>query len=104
MLLQEGKVVVYGCMSGKPTAWTWQSWVFKGLQVSGYNLRKQLAADTPAGAAKLRHQLAALGKIIAAGLLSLDFTAYGFAEEFKDAIEHASEAVGGSRVVLTFCA
>eukprot|EP00775_Hariotina_reticulata_P002103 gene2103-2422_t len=101
-LEQEGKVVVYGCMSGKPTAWTWQSWVFKGLSVSGYNLRKQLAAETPAGTAKLRNQLAALGKIIAAGLLSLDFTAYGFAEEFSDAIDHASEAVGGSRVVLTF--
>jgi hypothetical protein len=74
--------------------------VFKGLQVSGFNLRRTLAAETPAGAAKLRNTLTALGQLVSAGLLSLEFTEYGFAEEWQDALEHANDAPGGSRVLL----
>eukprot|EP00882_Tetradesmus_deserticola_P024892 GHRQ01027243.1.p2 GENE.GHRQ01027243.1~~GHRQ01027243.1.p2 ORF type:complete len:112 (-),score=39.25 GHRQ01027243.1:63-398(-) len=98
--LQGSKLVVFGCLSGKAPMWPWQAWVFKGLQVSGFNLRKTLAADTPAGAARLRKHLASLGQLVKAGLLSLEFTEYGFAEEWQDALEHATEAPGGSRVLL----
>ncbi|WIA11729.1 hypothetical protein OEZ85_011824 [Tetradesmus obliquus] len=94
------KLVVYGCLSGKAPSWPWQAWVFRGLQVSGFNLRKALAADTPAGAAKLRKHLASLGQLVSAGLLSLEFTEYGFAEEWQEALEHAIDAPGGSRVLL----
>lgn len=89
-------------MSGKAPTWPWQAWVFRGLQVSGLNLRRAIAADTPAGAAKLCKSLESLGKLVAAGLLSLEFTEYGFGEEFADALEHAIEAPGGSRVLLRF--
>eukprot|EP00882_Tetradesmus_deserticola_P029037 GHRQ01032425.1.p2 GENE.GHRQ01032425.1~~GHRQ01032425.1.p2 ORF type:complete len:107 (-),score=34.74 GHRQ01032425.1:4-324(-) len=98
--LQGSKLVVFGCLSGKAPTWPWQAWVFKGLQVSGFNLRKTLAADTPAGAARLRKHLASLGQLVKAGLLSLEYTEYGFAEEWQDALEHATEAPGGSRVLL----
>jgi hypothetical protein len=98
--LQGSKLVVYGCLSGKAPTWPWQAWVFKGLQVSGFNLRKALAADTPAGAAKLRKNLAALGQLVKVGLLSLEFTEYGCAEEWQDALEHVIDAPGGSRVLL----
>jgi hypothetical protein len=37
--MQGGKLVCYGCMSGKPTTWAWQTFVFKGLHVSGFNIR-----------------------------------------------------------------
>lgn len=100
LYLQGSKLVVYGCLSGKAPSWPWQAWVFRGLQVSGFNLRKALAADTPAGAAKLRKNLASLGQLVSAGLLSLEFTEYGFAEEWQEALEHAIDAPGGSRVLL----
>eukprot|EP00878_Enallax_costatus_P036200 GHUV01040572.1.p2 GENE.GHUV01040572.1~~GHUV01040572.1.p2 ORF type:complete len:109 (-),score=48.88 GHUV01040572.1:444-770(-) len=100
LLLQGGRLIVYGCMSGKAPAWPWQAWVFRGLQVSGFNLRKTLAAETPAGAAKLRTLLDSLGNLVSAGLLSVDFTEYSFADEWPDALEHAVDAPGSSRVLL----
>eukprot|EP00879_Flechtneria_rotunda_P012796 GHRR01013360.1.p1 GENE.GHRR01013360.1~~GHRR01013360.1.p1 ORF type:complete len:273 (+),score=134.77 GHRR01013360.1:1434-2252(+) len=101
-LEQNGRLVVYGCLSGRAPIWPWQTWVFRGLQVTGFNLRNTLAADKPAGAAKLRNMLESLGKLVSAGLLSAEFTEYSFTEEWQDAIEHAIEAPGGSRVLLRF--
>lgn len=72
----------------------------RGLQVSGFNIRKALAADTPKGAEKLRALLASLGKLVSAGLLVHEFTEYEFAEEWQDALEHALDASGTSRVLL----
>ena len=72
----------------------------RGLQVSGFNIRAALAAHTPKGADGLRALLASLGRLVAAGLLVHDFTEYSLAEEFQEAVEHAMEAPGGSRVLL----
>lgn len=72
--------------------------------MSGFNIRSHLAADTPAGTAKLQSLLASLGKLVSAGLLTHEFTEYMLDEEFKDALEHAMEAAGGSRVVLRMSA
>ncbi len=72
----------------------------RGLQVSGFNVRKALAADTPKGAEGLRALLSSLGKLVGSGLLTHDFTEYSFAEEFQEAVEHAVEAPGASRVLL----
>lgn len=102
MSLQGGRLIVYGCLSGKSPSWSWQSWVFRGLQVSGFNLRKSLAADTASGAAKLRNLLESLGKLVSAGLLSVDMTEYRFIDEWRDAVEDVIEAPGGSRVMLAF--
>lgn len=68
---QGGRLTVYGCMSGRPASWPWQAWVFKGLQVNGFNARAWAAA---AGGAQQVKLLAALGKLVAAGMLVLDFT------------------------------
>jgi hypothetical protein len=43
--MQGGLMVCYGCASGKPPAWPWQSWVFREQQVSGFNLRAWLARN-----------------------------------------------------------
>lgn len=68
--------------------------------MSGYNIRKSLAAETPKGADGLRQLLASLGKLVSAGLLTHDFTEYTFEDEFGEAVEHAIDAPGGSRVLL----
>jgi hypothetical protein len=72
----------------------------RGLQVSGFNIRKTLAADTPKGSDNLRALLVSLGKLISAGLLTHEFTEYDFVEEWQDAVEHTVEAPGASRVLL----
>ena len=68
--------------------------------MSGYNIRKHLAADTSKGAEGLRALLATLGKLVKAGLLVHEFTEYDFVEEWQDAVEHTMDAPGGSRVLL----
>jgi hypothetical protein len=78
--------------------------VCRGLQVSGFNIRKALAADTPKGAVGLRALLEQLGKLVSAGLLVHAFTEYDFVEEWQEAVEHAVEAPGGSRVLLRMIA
>lgn len=45
-------------------------------------------------------QLVSLGKLVKAGLLAHAFTEYDFVEELQDALEHAIDAPGGSRVLL----
>jgi len=78
--------------------------VYRGLQVSGFNIRKTLAAETPRGADSLRSLLASLGKLVSAGLLVHEFTEYDFVEEFQEAVEHAMDAPGSSRVLLRMSA
>jgi hypothetical protein len=41
-----GEVVVYGCLSGKPSPFSWQSFVFRELKVSGFNYRRS-ACNVP---------------------------------------------------------
>lgn len=74
-----GRLVVYGCLSGLPPCWPWQAWVFKGLQVSGYHLPRHMTGKGSSGAAKHLSVLQQLGKLVAAGLLALDFTEYDLA-------------------------
>ena len=44
--LQDGcPLVIYGCLSGKAPALSWGQWIFKDLQVKGFNLRSWMAAN-----------------------------------------------------------
>lgn len=98
-----GQLVCYGALAGRPAVWPWQALVFRELSVRGCNLRAQLTADTPAGAARMRAQLAAVGKLVRAGLLELETAEYEFAAEFSDALDHALDNTpGGARVLLRF--
>lgn len=38
-------LVVYGCMSGKSPQFSWNSWVFRDLQVRGFNLRRWMTVN-----------------------------------------------------------
>jgi hypothetical protein len=35
----------YGCMSGKAPLFPWAQWVFKDLQVRGFNLRRWMTSN-----------------------------------------------------------
>lgn len=39
-LAEGGRIVVYGCSSGKAPQWQWQQWVFRRIRAEGFNLRR----------------------------------------------------------------
>lgn len=98
---QGGTVVVYGCMSGTAPVWPWQSFVFGGISVRGFNLRRwaqQLQQEQqgktqavvqqgPVDAKKQQQGqqqpqqqggvvgvLASMAKLVSAGLLQVPYT------------------------------
>ena len=91
-----GKVVVFGCSSGKAPAWPWQHWVFKGLSVSGFNLRKWMITH----AAELPKMVEAIATLVSAGKIKLNYTEYEIAGEFNEALEHALESGRSTKVLL----
>ncbi|KAJ9530445.1 hypothetical protein QJQ45_012422 [Haematococcus lacustris] len=124
----EGTLVVYGCMSGRAPTWPWQAWVFNGLKVSGFNLRRWMASGgaggaaagpsppalgllggvggaggaavaSPAGVKKLMGVVEALVKLMDAGLLTLSHTEYELGE-FSEALDHAQAPSGRTTKVL----
>ena len=68
--LQGGQMVIYGCMGGKPPTWPWQSWVFKDLRVTGFNLRKWMADNSK----QFSKMLEALGQLVQADKLKVAYT------------------------------
>ncbi|KIY94338.1 DnaJ-like protein [Monoraphidium neglectum] len=93
-LCDGGTLVVYGCLGGAAPALDWKAYVFRGLTLKGFNARAWAAAH-PSRAARA---LASISRLVAAGLLSLEFTEYEFKPEWRDAAEHAAgEQQGGPR-------
>jgi trans-2-enoyl-CoA reductase len=91
------QVVIYGCMSGKAPAWPWQAWVFRDLKVSGFNLRKWVAANR----GRVVPMLEALGRLVSANLLVLAYTEYDLASELGEALDHALDAARNTKVLLS---
>jgi len=71
--MQGGQLVIYGCLSGKSPVWPWQSWVFRGLQVQGFNFRSWMAKN----AGKVGGMMEALGGLMKADQLRITVTEYG---------------------------
>lgn len=67
----------------------------KKLKVRGFNQRAWASAHP----GKRDAALAALSQLVAAGMLVLEFAEYAL-EEWRDALEHARDAPGGSRALL----
>ena len=65
-------MVIYGCMSGKPPTWPWQSWILRGLRVQGFNFSAWVAKS----ASKVPKMMVALGKLMAGDQLKISFTEY----------------------------
>jgi len=89
-------LVVYGCMTGKAPIWPWHAWVLNELKVSGFNLRRW----TKENKKKVPGMLEALGKLIKADKLVINFTEYELSTEFDEALEHALEPGRCTKVVL----
>ena len=70
--LQGGQLVIYGCLSGKSPVWPWQSWVFRALQVQGFNFRAWMAKN----AGKVGSMMEALGGLMKADQLRIAITEY----------------------------
>ncbi|EFJ43248.1 molecular chaperone [Volvox carteri f. nagariensis] len=94
-LNEGGELVVYGCMSGRSPVFPWQSWVFKDVHVRGFNLRRWISGRP----ARLAEALEALGKLVAAGMLGVEFTEYDITE-WREALEHAQERGKRTKVIL----
>lgn len=72
---QEGQLLCFGCASGKPPPFTWQSFVFRELRVSGFNFRAWLRKDVERNqGARFLSMLRSVGKLVSANLLALNFT------------------------------
>ena len=67
---QGGEVVIYGCLSGKSPTWPWQSWIWRGLQVQGFNFQAWMAKNS----SKVPKMMAALGKLMAGDQLRIAIT------------------------------
>ena len=95
-LADKGTLVVYGCMSGKSPNWPWHSWVFRELNVSGFNLRKWFQEHKK----KIPAMILSLGKLVTGDRLKLNYTEYELATEFDEALEHAMEEGKCTKVLL----
>ncbi|KDD72955.1 hypothetical protein H632_c2697p1, partial [Helicosporidium sp. ATCC 50920] len=95
-LTDGGEVLVYGCLGGRAPAWSWQTWVFRGIRVRGLNTRAWMA-DHPTRAAGA---IEALAKLCRADKLRVEHTEYELATEFDEAFEHAEERGRRTKIVL----
>ncbi|KAL6781389.1 hypothetical protein ACKKBG_A10960 [Auxenochlorella protothecoides x Auxenochlorella symbiontica] len=96
MLAEGGQLVVYGCMSGKSPTWTWHSWVFQGIQVRGFNIRRWVQEHRK----RVPVLLESIAKLVNAGKLTAAYTEYELATEFGEALEHALERGKNTKVLL----
>ncbi|KAK2078239.1 hypothetical protein QBZ16_004108 [Prototheca wickerhamii] len=95
-LADGGQLVVYGCMSGKSPVWPWHTWVFQGIQVKGFNIRRWVQEHKK----KVPALLESIAKLVSAGKLNTAYTEYELATEFDEALEHALERGKNTKVLL----
>ncbi|EFN52133.1 hypothetical protein CHLNCDRAFT_27061 [Chlorella variabilis] len=69
-LADGAQLVVYGAMSGKAAQFSWHQWVFQGIQVKGFNVRRWMKDSKK----KLPAMLESVAKLVNAGKLQATFT------------------------------
>jgi trans-2-enoyl-CoA reductase len=70
------------------------------VQVSGFNLRKWVAANR----GRVVPMLEALGRLVSANMLTLTYTEYELSSEVGEALEHALDAGRNTKVLLSCAA
>ena len=95
-LADKGTLVIYGCMTGKAPNWPWHSWVFRELNVTGFNLRKWFQENK----VKIPAMIQSLAKLVNNDRLKINYTEYELATEFDEALEHALEDGKCTKVLL----
>jgi trans-2-enoyl-CoA reductase len=89
-------LVIYGCMSGKAPAWPWNQWVFKQMQVNGFNLRLWMKNNKK----KIPPMMEAIAKLVNADKLRVTYTEYELGTEFDEALDHAMEEGRSTKILL----
>lgn len=95
-LAEGGTLVVYGCMSGKSPMWSWRQWVFRNLQVKGFNVRRYMRDNKK----RIPSVLEAISKLVSAGKLNAAYTEYELSSEFEEALDHAMDRGKNTKVML----
>ena len=91
-----GRVVVFGCASGRAPQWPWQQWVFKHVRAEGFNVRRWMQEHP----SQVQAMLDPIAKLVSSGGLRVNFTEYELSSEFAEALEHASEPRRNTKVLL----
>ena len=89
-------LVIYGCMSGRAPSWPWNQWVFKQMQVNGFNLRTWMKNNKK----KIPQMMEALAKLVNADKLRVTYTEYELGTEFDEALDHALEEGRSTKILL----
>lgn len=85
-------------MSGKAPVFTWPQWVFKDLQVRGFNLRKWMTVPKGTSSTKaqeekkseeIKRMITLLAQLVNDDKLSIDYTEYELSVDFAEALEHS---------------
>ncbi len=78
-------LVIYGCMSGRAPTWPWNQWVFKQMQVRGFNLRKWMKLNKK----KIPKMMEAIAKLVNADKLRVTYTEYVLANSLPPSLSLA---------------
>ena len=89
-------LVIYGCMSGRAPSWPWSQWVFKQMQVRGFNLRKWMKSNKK----KIPAMMESIAKLVNADKLRVTHTEYELGTEFDEALDHAMEEGRSTKILL----
>jgi trans-2-enoyl-CoA reductase len=89
-------MVIYGAMTGKPALFSWHQWVFQGVQVRGFNVRRWMKENKK----RLPSVLESVAKLVNAGKLQATFTEYELHTEWEEALDHAQDRGKNTKVVL----
>ncbi|KAI7836141.1 hypothetical protein COHA_009971 [Chlorella ohadii] len=95
-LAEGGQLVVYGAMSGKSAQFSWHQWVFQGVQVKGFNVRRWMKEHKK----RVPALLESIGKLVSAGKLTTTYTEYELHSEFEEALDHAQDRGKNTKILL----
>ncbi|PRW34018.1 trans-2-enoyl- reductase [Chlorella sorokiniana] len=95
-LAEGGQLVVYGAMSGKSAQFSWHQWVFQGVQVKGFNVRRWMKEHKK----RIPALLESIGKLVSAGKLTTTYTEYELHSEYEEALDHAQDRGKNTKVLL----
>ena len=92
-----GRLVVFGCMSGRPITLPWTTLVARNLTAKGFSLRKWMDQSDEK---KIQKMFEVVAKLVNAEKLKVDHCEYELSSEFAEAMEHNEEARKEVKVVL----
>ncbi len=93
-----GTVVNYGALSGDSCLVDTREFIFRGVSLTGFCLRRWFAETPPAEIAALYRSLA--GKL-ADGTLAVDVEWVYPLGQIKDAVEHAARGGRGGKIIAS---